>query len=43
MVVVDDDSVIKVHVHSNEPGNAIQAALVYGQLINIKMRICVSA
>jgi dihydroxyacetone kinase-like predicted kinase len=37
VVVVDDDSVIKVHVHSNEPGNAIQAALVYGQLINIKI------
>ena len=37
VVVVDDDSIIKVHVHSNEPGNVIQAALKYGQLINIKI------
>ena len=37
VVVVDDDNIIKVHVHSNEPGNVIQAALRYGQLINIKI------
>lgn len=37
VVVVDDDSIIKVHVHSNEPGNVIQAALKYGQLIHIKI------
>lgn len=37
VVVVDDASIIKVHVHSNEPGNVIQAALKYGQLINIKI------
>lgn len=37
VIVVDDDNVIKVHVHSNEPGNAIQAAIAYGQLINIKI------
>lgn len=37
VVVVDDDSIIKVHVHSNEPGNVIQAALKYGALINIKI------
>lgn len=37
VVVVDDDDIIKVHVHSNEPGNVIQAALKYGQLINIKI------
>ena len=37
VVVVDDDSVIKVHCHSNEPGNVIQNALHYGQLINIKI------
>lgn len=37
VVVVDDENIIKVHVHSNEPGNVIQAALKYGQLINIKI------
>lgn len=34
---MDDNDIIKVHVHSNEPGNVIQAALKYGQLINIKI------
>ncbi len=37
VVVVDDSSIIKVHVHSHEPGNVIQAGLKYGQLINIKI------
>ncbi len=37
VVVVDDTDIIKVHVHSNEPGNVIQNALKYGQLINIKI------
>lgn len=37
VVVVDDDTIIKVHVHTNEPGNAIQAALEHGQLVNIKI------
>lgn len=37
VVVVDDNDIIKVHVHSNEPGNVIQAALKFGQLINIKI------
>lgn len=37
VVVVDDSDIIKVHVHSNEPGNVIQSALKYGQLINIKI------
>lgn len=37
VVVVDDNDIIKVHVHSNEPGNVIQSALEYGQLINIKI------
>lgn len=35
--MVDDDDIVKVHVHSNEPGNVIQAALKIGQLINIKI------
>ena len=37
VVVVDDSDIIKVHVHSNEPGNVIQAALRYGALTNIKI------
>ncbi len=37
VVVVDDEDIIKVHVHTNEPGNAIQSALKYGQLMNIKI------
>lgn len=37
VVVVDDDQIIKVHVHSNEPGNVIQEALKYGPLVNIKI------
>lgn len=37
VVVVDDDDIIKVHVHSNDPGNAIQAGLKYGALVNIKI------
>ena len=37
VVVVDDSDIIKVHVHSNQPGNVIQAGLRYGSLINIKI------
>lgn len=37
IVVVDDEEVIKVHVHSNEPGVIITEALTYGPLITIKI------
>ncbi len=37
VVVVDDDDIIKVHCHSNEPGNVLQNALGYGPLISIKI------
>ena len=37
VVVVEDEDIIKVHVHSNEPGNVIQAALKCGPLTNIKI------
>lgn len=37
VVCVDDDDIIKVHVHTNDPGNAIQAGLKFGQLVNIKI------
>ncbi len=37
VVVVEDDSIIKVHVHTNEPGNAIQEGLSFGWLTNMKI------
>ncbi len=37
VVVVDDEDIIKCHVHTNEPGNAIQAALKLGYLTNMKI------
>ncbi len=37
IVVVDDEELIKVHVHSNEPGSIITEALTYGPLITIKI------
>lgn len=36
-VVVDDDEIIKVHLHTDEPGNALQAAIKYGSLMSIKI------
>jgi hypothetical protein len=37
IVCVADDDVVKVHVHTNDPGLAIQKALMYGQLSNLKI------
>ncbi len=37
IVVVADDEIIKVHVHTNDPGLAIQRALTYGPLSNMKI------
>lgn len=37
VVVVDDEDIIKVHVHTDNPGNAIEQALGYGMLGNIKI------
>lgn len=37
LVVVADDEIVKVHVHTNDPGQAIQRALTYGQLSNMKI------
>ena len=37
VVCVDDDEIIKVHVHTNHPGNAIEEGLKFGQLINLKI------
>ena len=37
VVVVADDDIVKVHVHTNDPGLAIQKALTYGSLSRIKI------
>ncbi len=37
IVVVADDDIVKVHVHTNDPGLAIQRALTYGALSNMKI------
>lgn len=37
VVVVDDDDIIKTHVHTENPGDALQAALQYGQLLTVKV------
>lgn len=37
IVVVSDDDIVKVHVHTNDPGLAIQRALTYGSLTNMKI------
>jgi len=37
IVVVSDDDVVKVHVHTNDPGLAIQKALTYGSLSRMKI------
>ena len=37
IVVVADEEIIKVHVHTNDPGLAIQKALTYGALSNMKI------
>ncbi len=37
LVVVSDDDIVKVHVHTNDPGLAIQRALTYGSLSRMKI------
>ncbi len=37
LVVVSDDDMVKVHVHTNDPGLAIQRALTYGSLSRMKI------
>ncbi|RHS54679.1 DAK2 domain-containing protein [Blautia sp. AM46-5] len=37
IVCVADDEVVKIHVHTNDPGLAIQRALTYGSLSRIKI------
>ena len=37
IVCVADDDIVKIHVHTNDPGFAIQRALTYGQLSRMKI------
>ena len=37
LVLVDDDEIIKVHVHTNNPGVVLEKALTYGGLITVKV------
>ncbi|MBQ2627583.1 MAG: DAK2 domain-containing protein, partial [Eubacterium sp.] len=37
LVLVADDDIVKVHVHTNDPGAAISKALTYGALTNMKI------
>ena len=37
LVLVDDDEIIKVHVHTNDPGKALHEAMDYGSFITVKI------
>ena len=37
LVVVDDDDIIKVHVHTDQPNEVLAAGLKFGQLLTIKI------
>ena len=37
LVVVEDDDIIKIHVHTDHPGKALEKGLCYGMLINLKI------
>ena len=37
VVVVDDDDIIKVHVHTNDPGKALSEGVKYGQFETVKV------
>ena len=37
LVLVDDDEIIKVHVHTDHPGKAMEEALTYGSFVTVKV------
>ena len=37
LVLVDDDEIIKVHVHTNDPGTALHEAVNYGSFVTVKI------
>ena len=37
MLVIDDDEIVKVHIHTNNPGHVLECAVKMGAMINIKI------
>ena len=37
LVLVDDEEIIKVHVHTNDPGKALSEAVTYGSFVTVKI------
>ncbi|MDY3224857.1 MAG: DAK2 domain-containing protein [Candidatus Faecousia sp.] len=37
LVLVEDDEIIKVHVHTNDPGKALSEAVTYGSFVTVKI------
>ena len=37
LVLVEDDEIIKVHIHTNSPGTVLEEALTYGVLLTVKV------
>ncbi len=37
MLVIDDDDIVKVHIHTNNPGHVLECAIKLGAMINIKI------
>ena len=37
LVVVEDDEIVKVHVHTDQPNEALEAGLKFGQLLTVKI------
>ena len=37
LVLVDDEEIIKVHVHTNDPGRALHEAVEYGSFVTVKV------
>ena len=37
LVLVDDEKIIKVHVHTNDPGKALSEAITYGSFVTVKI------
>lgn len=37
MVFVQDEDIVKIHIHTNNPGEALESALEHGELLNIKI------
>ena len=37
MLVIDDDEIIKVHIHTNHPGFVLEKAVAFGELIDVKI------